>query len=129
MSGNFTLSRRFETFWCCFCTDFWKWYPDNINVFTLNQQTTFAASPRSVYWTKQLTVWNDHVNKMCKLKILVKSTTVCPRSSDQFYIVSYYIKCVTISWTYSKLKFIIKGIIKLLHSSICISKHISTHFF
>ena len=26
--------------------------------------------------------------------------TVCPRSSDPFPIVSYYIKCVTTSWTY-----------------------------
>ena len=25
--------------------------------------------------------------------------TVCPRSSDPFYIVSYYIKWVTTSWT------------------------------
>ena len=28
--------------------------------------------------------------------------TVCPRSSDPFYIVSYYMKGVTTSWTYSK---------------------------
>ena len=27
--------------------------------------------------------------------------TVCPRGSDPFYIVSYYIKRVTFSWTYS----------------------------
>ena len=27
--------------------------------------------------------------------------TVCPRSSDPFYIVSYYIKWVTTSWTHS----------------------------
>ena len=27
--------------------------------------------------------------------------TVCPRSSDPFYIVSYYIKWVATSWTYS----------------------------
>ena len=27
--------------------------------------------------------------------------TVCPRSSDQFYIVSYHIKWVTTFWTYS----------------------------
>ena len=27
--------------------------------------------------------------------------TVCPRSSDPFYIVGYYIKWVTTSWTYS----------------------------
>ena len=28
--------------------------------------------------------------------------TVCPRSSDPFTIVSYYMKWVTTSWTYSK---------------------------
>ena len=28
---------------------------------------------------------------------------MCPRSSDQFYIVSYYIKLVTTSWTYNSL--------------------------
>ena len=27
--------------------------------------------------------------------------TVCPRSSDPYYIVSYYTKWVTTSWTYS----------------------------
>ena len=27
--------------------------------------------------------------------------TVCPGSSDPFYIVTYYIKWVTISWTHS----------------------------
>ena len=27
--------------------------------------------------------------------------TVCPRSSDSFYILTYYIKWVTISWTHS----------------------------
>ena len=30
--------------------------------------------------------------------------TVCPRSSDRFCIVTYYIKWVTTSWTYSKIK-------------------------
>ena len=30
-----------------------------------------------------------------------KIHTVCPRSSDQFYIVSYDIKWITTSWTYS----------------------------
>ena len=29
------------------------------------------------------------------------SYTVCPGSSDPFYIVTYYIKWVTTSWTYS----------------------------
>ena len=31
--------------------------------------------------------------------------TVCPRSSDPFYIVTYYIKWVTTSWTYIVKKF------------------------
>ena len=28
---------------------------------------------------------------------------MCPRSADQFYVVTYYIKWVTTSWTYSTL--------------------------
>ena len=31
--------------------------------------------------------------------------TKYPRSSDPFYIASYYMKCVTTSWTYSKFDF------------------------
>ena len=27
--------------------------------------------------------------------------TVCPRSSDPFYVITYYIKLITTSWTYS----------------------------
>ena len=30
--------------------------------------------------------------------------TACPRSSDPIYIVRYYIKWVTTSWTYSKIE-------------------------
>ena len=33
--------------------------------------------------------------------------TVCPRSSDPFYIVIYYIKWVTTSWTYSSDKHVL----------------------
>ena len=33
--------------------------------------------------------------------------TVCPRSSGPFYVVTYYIKWVTTSWTYSSFKFLI----------------------
>ena len=29
--------------------------------------------------------------------------TICPKSSDPFYIVTYYIKWVTTSWTHSKI--------------------------
>ena len=31
---------------------------------------------------------------------LITPSTVCPRSSGPFYIVSYYMKWVTTSWTY-----------------------------
>ena len=34
--------------------------------------------------------------------ILLNSYTICPRSSDPFYIVTYYIKYVTTSWTDGK---------------------------
>ena len=33
-------------------------------------------------------------------KLLPNLYTVCPRSSDPYYMVSYYTKWVTISWTY-----------------------------
>ena len=33
-------------------------------------------------------------------------STVCPRSGDPFYIVSYNMKWVTTSWTYSMLVFL-----------------------
>ena len=34
--------------------------------------------------------------------------TVCPGSSDPFHIVSYYIKWVTTSWTYSTMETTLK---------------------
>ena len=35
--------------------------------------------------------------------VTIEATTICPRSSDPFYIVSYYMKRVTTSRTYSTL--------------------------
>ena len=32
---------------------------------------------------------------------LAAGPTMCPRSSDPIYVVTYYIKWVTTSWTYS----------------------------
>ena len=37
----------------------------------------------------------------------IGNNTVCPGSSDPFYIVSYYIKSVTTSWTQSTLRHLI----------------------
>ena len=42
---------------------------------------------------------------MSFLLIYVPWCTICPRSSDPFYIVTYYLKWVTSSWTYSTLCF------------------------
>ena len=38
----------------------------------------------------------------CWVTLKSKTYTVCPRSSDPFCEVSYFIKWVTTSWTYSK---------------------------
>ena len=34
----------------------------------------------------------------------LRKYSVCPRSSDPFYVVTYYIKWVTTYWTHSKLR-------------------------
>ena len=47
----------------------------------------------------------------------VSYVAVCPRSSDPFYIVSYYIKCVTTSWTHKYL------------SKYCVSNKYSDPFY
>ena len=36
------------------------------------------------------------------LNLTLPDHTVCPGSSGLFYILSYYIKCVTTSWTFSR---------------------------
>ena len=35
------------------------------------------------------------------LSMYMSMSSVCPRSSDQLYIVSYYINWITTSWIYS----------------------------
>ena len=40
---------------------------------------------------------NQHENTPL---LMYHTYTICPRSSDPFYIVAYYIKWVTTSWTY-----------------------------
>ena len=39
----------------------------------------------------------------CMRYAMMHVCTVCPESSDPFYIVTYYIKWVTTSWTYCTL--------------------------
>ena len=40
-----------------------------------------------------------------------RNRSVCPGSSDPFYIVSYYIKWVTTSWTYRDIARLLVGIL------------------
>ena len=42
-----------------------------------------------------VTVWTGKSPDTCKI-----SPSICPRSSDPFYALTYYIKWVTTSWTY-----------------------------
>ena len=48
---------------------------------------------------------HKHTNKQRTLKIycdnITQTSTICPRSNYPFNIVTYYIKWVTSSWTYS----------------------------
>ena len=48
--------------------------------------------------TKKNTYWKSNQSN----SILFSLGTICPRSSDPYYIVSYCIKWVTTSWTYSR---------------------------
>ena len=53
-------------------------------------------------WSKFLSIFfTDAVKEIIATNPDSRRTTVCPRSSDPFYIVSYYIKWVTTSWRYS----------------------------
>ena len=45
------------------------------------------------------TVENFLHRSLTSIKLL--KCTICPGSSDPFYVVTYYIKWVTISWTHS----------------------------
>ena len=52
---------------------------------------------------------HDYFNKLSIIAVdknswifnILERNTVCPRNSDPYYIVSYYIKRVTTSWTHS----------------------------
>ena len=46
-----------------------------------------------------LSLFREYYSQFARLLKDMHNNTVCPRSSDPFYIVTYYIKYVTISWT------------------------------
>ena len=48
-----------------------------------------------------MTIYNDSNFYNYIENIPNNEPSVCPRSSDPFYVVTYYLKWVTTSWTYS----------------------------
>ena len=50
---------------------------------------------------KSLIIWFSFILKSRLILCIFAQYTVCPRSTDPFYIVTYYIEWVTTSWTYS----------------------------
>ena len=65
---------------------FWSSVQAVINLIGVTEMTFFMHSS------------HRHVSYCHKSK-----STICPKSSGPVYIVSYYIKCVTTSWTYSNI--------------------------
>ena len=62
------------------------------------RKIAYVPSSWSVFLLTPNDQWSEHV--FCVMNIgHKKSCTVCPRSSDQFYIVTYYINWVATSWT------------------------------
>ena len=59
--------------------------------------------------------------------VLTIDGTICPGSSDLFYIVSYYINWVTTSWTH-RISYIINKLLKFWHRIYCVSKEYSYPF-
>ena len=55
-----------------------------------------------IYTIYKFSIFTDKCVIICPTKVVICCfKTVCPRSSDPFYIVSHCIKWVTTSWTYS----------------------------
>ena len=52
---------------------------------------------------------------MLPVSYTVQEDTVCPRSSDPFYVVTYYINWVTTSWKYT----VVSHFISNLNYTVC----------
>ena len=58
-----------------------------------------VQNPRNSVSPSSFTDFNNNLVRMSQTQTVVH--TACPRSSDLFYIITYYIKWVTTSWTHS----------------------------
>ena len=70
---------------------------------TMRQESIFHA--RKVKQAKTITKQKEGIGRATSEGSMRIWPTVCPRSSDPFYIVIYYRKWVTTSWTYSIILF------------------------
>ena len=72
--------------------------------------TLEGPGPIRVFWGTLMGLAREGGGTMVMVDILsllleapTEICTVCPRSSDPFYIATYYTKWVTTSWAYSKI--------------------------
>ena len=84
-----------------------KIFPLQLYEFGMNQQSIpwfiWCTLSQNIFLTR--TNWSYWgISRNC-LKRSYFWHTVCPRSSDSFFVVTYYIKWVTISWTDGSQKF------------------------
>ena len=75
-----------------------------------------------VHWTSKILICKYFFMWFLTYCTWIRIRTVCPRSSDPFNIVTYYIKWVTTSWTYSTLILIIFNILFKHNHSLLVRK-------
>ena len=74
---------------------------EGIMIFHIPGKSWLTLPPLSMSTSKKLSALSLNIN-VHRVTYVLQSYTVCPRSSDQFHIVSYYIEWVTTSWTYRR---------------------------
>ena len=71
-----------------------NWDPCHGQLIFRSKSWKIRVKHKKIRWCPDITIRIRNQSK-----IHGHGTTICPRSNDQFYIVSYYIKLVTTSWT------------------------------
>ena len=78
----------------------------NKNVFKVNRfslQSIWSTTSKfhQNYWTKFISKISSNLTDRWSYPRSFLDITVCPKSSDPFYVVTYYFKWVNTSWTHS----------------------------
>ena len=95
-------------------TWFFYWHTKKSYVACHQKKNDLLSSMKYTKWR----IWEE--NECQDIFSSLSSVSVCPRSSDPFYIVSYYIESVTTSWTYSILDSYYCPVLRLPIQLICL---------